>query len=329
MPIPSTPCSAAVAHIEGCGYPAIAQFGVDWDRCAERDECAAECALEMSCQGLMCDWDPDIDCDSAPWVDCVMERCDGPPPPECEMDDDCGRTVDCCAQAFLCFDPNNPPEVCDRDCDPPMPHPGCLCLDGRCTTRSEGRTICQQALERFQGECGYDIDTTYPEDRAVLVAMRDGRCNQADQCYSACIVHEQDDQCMQCHFGELDCDRDPFAECVDACGRPSPEATCVETGGRWGDGECERCCGAPFCGSNPFGGCMLGCCGPPQCYCPPDRPFWSLMEGCFERDSCHPNDGSSCRSLRGQCTQGDNACPPDRRPAGHDYGCDGVCCVPA
>lgn len=68
-----------------------------------------------------------------------------------------------------------------------------------------------------------------------------------------------------------------------------PEAVlCEQSGGRWGDSDCESCCGPNRCGQHPGQqDCALACCGPAQCYCPEEAPFWG-PEGCFDEEACYP-----------------------------------------
>ena len=322
-------CQRAIDHVVECGYPHpdTVGYGVDWERCDPFSACGAECALDMSCGGLDCDFNPDIDCDSAPLWDCLQARC-GEPEVECRDAGQCNQAYDCCVGAWVCF-PEGQGVTCDLDCEPPTPAPGCDCEGGRCRAAAEDRSICQQADARFTA-CGYNLDDIredFPEETAHIEHFREGLCDPLDACVAACVVHERDDQCMQCHFGLQLCTRDPFAECWQACQQDPPAGLCVQSGGLWGDSECENCCGPDQCGSNPFDACPEPCCGPPQCYCPNDAPFWHPQRGCFASEACFPEDGAACVSQEGVCADG--PCPPDRVDSDSALGCAGRCCVPA
>ena len=213
---------------------------------------------------------------------------------ECQTDADCGEALDCCLPGYVCFPVSDPPAICDLDCDPNIELPGCQCQAGQCVqldVDNGAETICAEAVSRFEGECGYEIEAqrrARPADHEVLVEMDRGVCGAFEACYAGCVVHESEDQCMSCHFGELDCLRDPFGECVERC-RQAPEVTlCIQSGGLWGGGDCEDCCGPTGCGGDPFEPCPEPCCGPPQCYCPNDRPFWEADRGCFHDEACFP-----------------------------------------
>jgi hypothetical protein len=325
-------CRNAFDYVAECGYPPpeTLGYGIDWDVCDEFSACGAQCVLDMTCGGLECDFNPDIDCDSAPLWDCLQENCQEPEV-ECRGQEDCNQVYDCCAEAWVCF-PDGEGVTCDRDCQRPSDPPGCECADGLCRVSppdpDEGN-ICTQADRRFT-ECGYDVGELrerFPREVEIIEHYREGLCEPLDACMAACIVHERDDQCMQCHFGAQLCVRDPFEECFARCNNDPEPALCIQSGGQWGDSDCENCCGPAGCGADPFEGCPEPCCGPPQCYCPLDAPFWAADQGCFARNACFPDNGRACTSRDGVCADGD--CPPNRVDADSPLGCDtGRCCLP-
>ena len=108
-------------------------------------------------------------------------------------------------------------------------------------------------------------------------------------CYASCMAFPAEDACFDCRFGSQSCLRDPFEDCLADCARPDdPTALCEGTGGAWDDSECANCCGPTMCGSEPGEFCPEPCCGPPQCVCPEDRPFWSPVFGCYAAEACYP-----------------------------------------
>lgn len=332
---PKTTCELAYDHVVECGYPPPDNLGydLDWAQCDSFSECGAECVLDMTCGGLDCDFNPDVDCDSAPLYDCLQDRCRDTPDVECRTDAQCNQVYDCCEERWICFGEDGG-VTCDLDCQEPPNAPGCECEDGHCRVAAPDPddlpSICEQAAARFTGECGYDPDQLGPEfatEADLIRRMQDGVCGELEACAAACIVHEEGDTCLSCHFGQQICLRDPFADCWAVCQRNAPAGLCIQSGGLWGDGDCENCCGPAGCGEDPFAGCPEACCGPPQCYCPNDAPFWAADQGCFQAEACFPEGGRACTSLGGVCAQGD--CPPDRRDADGTFGCETQrCCLP-
>jgi hypothetical protein len=268
------------------------QNRVDWDACGEFDQCAAECTLDLGCDLLTCDWNTEIACDAAPWWECVHERCLLPPGESCEEEADCVAWDSCCGNWQCSSADLVEPNPCD--CEDPGRHPGCRCLDGDCTVLADPETICREALNHFEHTCGYSVEdqeNRRPSDHARLVGLRVDECTPGLACYAACLRYDDEDSCSRCHFSDdIDCFRDPFQECVSLCDDAPGRGLCEGTHGRWGDGDCENCCGPPSCGGDAEQQtrCNLLCCGPPQCYCPERAPFWEADRGCVSEASCSP-----------------------------------------
>jgi len=214
-----TVCDVAAARIAGCFDNALdpAAAGLGWPSCEGTDRCAAECAAGLSCGGLACSWNGDIDCDDIGAYGHCVATCRAR---TCTSDADCGLAVDCCASQYICFDTDDPPVVCDRDCDPPPPDISCTCIDGACATGRDDRNICDRALARF-AECGHDLNLVaelWPAEHAALLRMQDGACSPQDACFAGCLAFGRDDVCGECHFGPALCEWDPLGECVAGCG---------------------------------------------------------------------------------------------------------------
>jgi hypothetical protein len=294
-PIPRpTSCEAARELLSSCDFVAEdpEAFGIDWDACNEFDQCAAQCTLELGCGDLACDWSSEIVCIQAPWSDCMREQCEDPPEYPCDTDTDCVRWDRCCGEWECSPTEFIEPSICQ--CAYPGPHPGCGCVDGLCRTAPTPDTICGEAINHFEHTCNHAVEDLRdrPEDHALLVGLRDDACTPERACYAACLRHDDGDFCSRCHFSEeIDCDADPFADCVSACKGPEnaeQQVLCQRTGGRWGAEPCENCCGPPSCGGDPSqqADCTAECCGQPQCYCPTGAPFWEADRGCVSASRC-------------------------------------------
>lgn len=289
-PGPISICQAAEAHIEMCGFaPVDLRTPYDWSRCNDFDDCAAGCALELTCADLACDLDPDVDCARAPFSECIANTCT--PGPTCEAPSECVAGDTCCGD-WVCLPPGSrvPPNPCD--CDYVGEHPGCECADGDCLVLREPESLCEEALRHFEGFCGRDIDDfidSRPEAYAPLDRMRRGECNEDLACFGACLTRRRDgDTCSDCYFDDLLCQFDGFTECLQECGDEPDPNVCELTGGVWGDSDCENCCGPADCGGDPRQqrDCAAECCGPPQCYCPGGVPFYNPVRGCVSEAAC-------------------------------------------
>ena len=316
---PAGICEEALQQLESCDFTSwpIENFGLNWPSCNPLNQCGAECLLSLSCQDLECDFNSDIMCDTVgPWYEC-WEDCQEQP--NCSEDIDCNHFFDCCGGGFwVCTSDDYLIQDCERDCGAPPPPPACECSDGGCQISE--RSMCELGLERFR-ECGYTteaIQEHFTVDYEIISSMESGECSPFQECYSRCIVFEENDTCMSCHFGQQMCLWDPFQSCVDAC---SELSLCESTGGT-PDGRCH----APRCGESSLDDCEDST---EECGCPEHRPFWNDEWGCYDDPSCYPNDGSACRALGGSCNDYTTTCPDGYTAQENPELCDlGVCCVP-
>ncbi|MEO1270935.1 MAG: hypothetical protein AAFX99_22840 [Myxococcota bacterium] len=273
-------CSGA-SQLSGCGW-------------FTTEDARVEASESMQAFVPLCVMDTGPDCAACPPLPeaaCIDGICQ--PKPDngtCA----CASTFDCCQGAWICHDRDEPPDTCTLICTPHISTtPPCDCNDaGVCEQGpTPGNILCMEALERLE-TCGYDLDTiarTHPEDRAILALMQEQCSHHLALCYANCVAYPVEDLCLECHFGDQNCERNPFEACVEECPIPDDSvALCTGTGGRWDDSDCPSCCGPTSCGNDPSAICTDPCCGPSQCVCPDDRPFWSLLLGCFSAEACFP-----------------------------------------
>jgi hypothetical protein len=116
-------------------------------------------------------------------------------------------------------------------------------------------------------------------------------CTATYDCCGGWICHRAGESVITC---DMDCGvpiNPPTCVCDgDSCRVGTSEELCSQTGGQWGNSGCESCCGPNECGDDPLqqSQCPLACCGPAQCYCPEDAPYWSAERGCYDDAACYP-----------------------------------------